>query len=108
MLLWLLYHRVNADPSFASITKAALVVDEAAQWCQLLKATIADVKCDPSRAPTLLGLTFADLLVGSYLHGQTNELRAAKLFVHFCRAKRSHSALRISWLWLSCVLDQAG
>ena len=69
MLLWLLYHRVGANPSFGFIARHALVVDEAARWCQLLKGTIAGTSCDSNRAPTLLGLTFASLLVSFCLRG---------------------------------------
>lgn len=64
MVLWLLYHSVRANASFGSIAKDALIVDEAAQWCRLMRATIANAKCDPSSGPIFLGLTFAGLLVG--------------------------------------------
>ena len=73
MVLWLLYHSVRANASFGSIAKDALIVDEAAQWCRLVRATISNAKCDPNKGPIFLGLTFAGLLVGFCLHGQNAE-----------------------------------
>lgn len=62
MLLWLLYHHVNFDPSFASMTNNALIVDEAAQWCWLL-SVVHYADCDSNQAPSLLGLTLSGILV---------------------------------------------
>ena len=55
MLLWLLYpsRRVNFDSSFESVTKGALIVDEADQWCQLL-AIASHSSCNSKTAPSLL------------------------------------------------------
>lgn len=62
MLLWLLHHHVDFDPSFASATRNELIVDQAAQWCKLL--SIADHgKCDLNQAPSLLGLALSGILV---------------------------------------------
>lgn len=62
MLIWLLYRHVDFDPSFEYVTNNALVVDEAAQWCQLL-AIASHGNCDPNQAPSLLGLTLSGVLV---------------------------------------------
>lgn len=40
----------------------ALIVDEAAQWCQLLSAANY-VDCNSNHAPSLLGLTLSGILV---------------------------------------------
>jgi hypothetical protein len=63
MLFWLLYHRANFDGSFASVTKDTVIVDEAAQWCQLL-TTVSRANCDKAnQAQSLLGLTLSGLMV---------------------------------------------
>jgi len=58
MLLWLLYRHVDFDPSLASATNGALVVDEATQWCQML-AIAGHANCDfkTSTKPTRLTLS---------------------------------------------------
>ena len=86
MALWLLYRNVHTSASFDSIAKDALIVDEAAQWCRLLRSTIPNAKCDPNKAPTLLGLTFADLLVRYCLHGPS-KCGELNYFVHILKSK---------------------
>jgi hypothetical protein len=62
MLAWLLYGRVKFDPSFASSTNHALIIDESTQWCQL-SAIARHANCVSNDAPSLLGLTLSGLLV---------------------------------------------
>lgn len=61
MVLWLLYRHVNFDASFGSVTNGAIIVDEAAQWCQML--TMTRTSCKSEQAPNLLGLTLSGLMV---------------------------------------------
>ena len=68
MLQWLLHHRADFDLSFGNMTfgnmtKDALIVDEAAQWCQLLTIVNHDPCNKVKQAQNLLGLTLSSLLV---------------------------------------------
>jgi hypothetical protein len=63
LLQWLLHHRANFDPSFGNMTKDALIVDEAAQWCQLLTIVSHSPCNETKQAQNLLGLTLSGLLV---------------------------------------------
>jgi hypothetical protein len=67
MLLWLLYRHLNLDPTFASATNHALIVDEASQWCQML-GIARHASCDSKRAPNLLGLTLSGLIASLSIH----------------------------------------
>jgi len=69
MLLWLFYHHANFDLSLASVTDGALIVDEAAQWCQLLAILPGRANCNElKQAQNLLGLTLSGLLVSQVIH----------------------------------------
>lgn len=67
MLFWLFYRHAphaNIDPSVAFVADGALIVDEAAQWCQLLAILPVRANCSESiQAQNLLGLTLSGLLV---------------------------------------------
>lgn len=82
MLLWLLYHRRRIDPdsseSSASVSaNNDFIVDEAAQWCLLLKGIINNhPDCDSSQESGLLGLALSGLLVS---HDPTQLLSDAKV-----------------------------
>lgn len=67
MVIWLLYCHVDFDPSFGYVTNNALVVDEAAQWCQLL-AIASHGNCKLNQAPSLLGLTLSGVLVSRAIY----------------------------------------
>jgi hypothetical protein len=94
MLLWLLYRDVNFDPSFASMTNGALILDEAAQWCQML-AIAGHASCDSNQAPNLLGLTLSGLMVRLSIHA-ISQIAYVKWSYEIFRRARSHSVSHIS------------
>lgn len=68
MLLWLLYRRAGFDSSFSSLNNDALIVDEAAQWCQL-SAMVGRANCDQEQqTQNLIGLTLSGLLVSDPIY----------------------------------------
>ena len=62
MILWLINTKRQPFKAPESLTRGAIIVDEASRWCSLEKS-VAGSGCDPNREPSLLGLTLSGLLV---------------------------------------------
>jgi hypothetical protein len=63
MIVWLVTSHREPFEAPVSLTRGALIVDEASRWCKIQKKVVRSVACGSGLEPSLLGLTLSGLLV---------------------------------------------